>query len=149
MSLVDLLLIDAFVIVGSARVEWTTNRNWRQGKTGLFIAYHSNVAYLVLLFYKVGADKKYINETVGQVDLWKVIRVLFYLQTAEILFFVIDNLTRSTASLVEAAYLAGNCCQVLQLLFFIFVTTLTVFNNLHSDLAFRMLNSGCCAIVKC
>lgn len=29
------------------------------------------------------------------------------LQTAEILFFVIDNQTRSTASLVEAAYLAG------------------------------------------
>ena len=28
-------------------------------------------------------------------------------QTAELLFFVIDNQTRSTASMVEAAYLAG------------------------------------------
>lgn len=27
--------------------------------------------------------------------------------TAELLFFVIDNQTRSTASMVEAAYLAG------------------------------------------
>jgi len=28
-------------------------------------------------------------------------------QTAEILFFVIDNQTRSVASIIEAAYLAG------------------------------------------
>jgi len=28
-------------------------------------------------------------------------------QTAEILFFVIDNQTRSLASIIEAAYLAG------------------------------------------
>ena len=34
--------------------------------------------------------------------------VLFFVsQTAELLFFVIDNQTRSTASMVEAAYLAG------------------------------------------
>ena len=31
----------------------------------------------------------------------------FHLQAAELLFFVIDNQTRSTASMVEAAYLAG------------------------------------------
>jgi len=32
-------------------------------------------------------------------------------QTAEILFFVIDNQTRSVASVIEAAYLAGqHCC---------------------------------------
>lgn len=31
----------------------------------------------------------------------------FFDQTAELLFFVIDNQTRSTASMVEAAYLAG------------------------------------------
>jgi hypothetical protein len=32
----------------------------------------------------------------------------FFRQTAEVLFFVVDNQTRSTASMVEAAYLAGN-----------------------------------------
>jgi hypothetical protein len=33
-------------------------------------------------------------------------------QTAELLFFVIDNRTRSTASMVEAAYLAGQSVQL-------------------------------------
>ena len=32
---------------------------------------------------------------------------VFGAQTAEILFFVVDNQTRSTASMVEAAHLAG------------------------------------------
>ena len=32
---------------------------------------------------------------------------MLMMQTADILFFVVDNLTRSTASMVEASYLAG------------------------------------------
>ena len=38
---------------------------------------------------------------------------MFLLQTAELLFFVVDNQTRSTASMVEAAYLAGNTTEII------------------------------------